>query len=223
MIFIHKTIEISRKTWFSLYKRNVFTILITPECRRFSLVPSESINFMKKEEKQPRVILGGGALQWRGPWIFNFCSWYWQILNIFFIGPAYLFAYRQNIYYFVGFMYKSEICKLEWNKSNFSKNCEALNFCSWYLLILSIFFIGSAYSIAYRRNIYRCVGWMHKSIEKTLEICDFHIYVVFLSCEWAPPCFCSNKNNKKESFETPLGPPYVDYWGGEKAYKTQHI
>jgi hypothetical protein len=120
-----------------------------------------------------------------------------------------LFAYRQNIDYFVGFMYKSYICKLERNKSNFSKKCEALNFCSWYLLFLSIFFIGSAYSITYRRNIYRFVGWMHKSIEKTLEICDFHIYVVFWSCEWAPPCFCSKKTIKQSLLRPLWDPPML--------------
>ena len=55
-IFTHKTVEILRKTRFSHYKRNVFTILIALNVHRFSLVSSENINFMKKEEYRPRAI-----------------------------------------------------------------------------------------------------------------------------------------------------------------------
>ncbi len=70
----------------------------------------------------------------------------------------------------MGFMYKSEICDVRRIFEILGPEFVALNFCSWYWLILSIFFIGSVYSIAYRRNIYRFVGRMHKTIEKTWEI-----------------------------------------------------
>ncbi len=50
MIFTHKTNATLRQTWFSLYKRNVFTILITPKNRHCSLVPRNINIFTKKEE-----------------------------------------------------------------------------------------------------------------------------------------------------------------------------
>ena len=49
-MFTHKTIEILGKQLFSLYKHNVFTILIAPEFRRFAPVLDGSNNFMKKGE-----------------------------------------------------------------------------------------------------------------------------------------------------------------------------
>ena len=45
--------EILRKQRFSLYKRNVLTILIAPEFRRFAPVLDGNNNFMKKEENLP--------------------------------------------------------------------------------------------------------------------------------------------------------------------------
>ena len=72
----------------------------------------------KRESREGTSAMGGGR-------IFNFCSWSLLILNIVFIGSADLLEYRRNIYYFVGFMYKSEFCKLEITKTNFGTNFEA--------------------------------------------------------------------------------------------------
>ena len=53
--FLHiKPHEYHKKTRFPHYKRNIFTILITPEIHNFSLVPCNIHIFMKKEKKGPR-------------------------------------------------------------------------------------------------------------------------------------------------------------------------
>ena len=73
----HKTDVILRKTLFSLYKHNVLTILIASENRRFSLVPSNINNFIKKEEIGD---LRGGPAMGGGP-----------ATSTFALGTGYLF------------------------------------------------------------------------------------------------------------------------------------
>ncbi len=106
-----------------------------------------------------------------------------------------------------------------WVKNiNFSVIFEALNFCSWSLLIFNILIIGSQIETSLLLPRRRAYTSRQTSHEKTSKICVFCAYEVFSTCTWTLLRFCLNKASNNCLLSPLWGPPIFAWWGVQSAH-----
>ena len=94
---------------------------------------------------------------------------------------------------------------------NFSVIFEALNFCSWSLLIFNISIIGSQIETSLLLPGRHAYTSRPKSNEKTQEICVFCAYEVFSTRAWALLRFCLKKASKHDTLSPLWDPPMLTF------------